>query len=390
MVTGPAGPVTRGMRRMLWVAAGLVLVQGSILLAAHDDTSRYFSWTIAVPVTAAFLGASYLAAAVLEAMAARQGSWQQARIAVPGVLAFTTLTLAVTLVHLDKFHLSVASVLTRALTWGWLAIYVGVPPVLAFLWWRQAQAVPGPEPAGTPLPPVVRAALGVQGAVMLALGVALLAAPVQVARLWPWPLTALTGGAVGAWLVGLGIIAAQSWHADRRDVVAIVFPANIVYGALQLAVLAVFAHTMHWDQALAWCYLLFLASLLAVGIAGLTAVTRNGLPHYRCVRDTWSPVTKQVTTIRHRPTQPDTDILPTCGNSPQLDAVKRNRHAPIVLAPVFGCTVCLAGGVGRVMVPRVLGRATAPTAPAGMHLGEGVAAADGILDASAVSAGQRS
>ena len=54
------GQVTAGMRRMLWIAAGLVLVQGSILLAAHNDTARYFSWTIAVPVTAAFLGAGYL------------------------------------------------------------------------------------------------------------------------------------------------------------------------------------------------------------------------------------------------------------------------------------------------------------------------------------------
>ena len=96
VVSGAGGSVTRGMRRMLWVAAGLVLVQGSILLAARNDTSRYFSWTIAVPVTAAFLGAGYLSAAVLEAAAARQGSWQRARIAVPGVLAFTTLTLAVT------------------------------------------------------------------------------------------------------------------------------------------------------------------------------------------------------------------------------------------------------------------------------------------------------
>jgi predicted transporter len=262
------------MRRMLWVAAGLVLVQGSILLAAHNNTARYFSWTIAVPVTAAFLGSGYLAAAVLEAAAARQRSWERARIAVPSVLAFTTLTLVVTLVHLDKFHLSAASVLTRALTWGWLAIYIGVPPVLAFLWWRQARAVSGTAPAGTPLPPPVRAVLGVQGVVMLALGVALLVAPVQVARLWPWPLTALTGGAVGAWLVGLGIMAAQSWHADRRDTVAIVFPAMIVYGALQLAVLAGFAHSMHWDQAAAWCYLVFLVSLLAVGVAGLTTANR--------------------------------------------------------------------------------------------------------------------
>jgi len=264
------------MRRMLWVAAGLVLVQGSILLAAHDDTSRYFSWTIAVPVTAAFLGAGYLSAAVLEAMAARQSSWQRARIAVPGVLAFTTLTLAVTLVHLGKFHLDAASVLTRALTWGWLAIYVGVPPVLAFLWWRQARAVSGTASAGRRLPPLVRAALGVQGAVMLALGAALLVAPVQAARLWPWPLTALTGRAVGAWLVGLGIIAAQSWHADRREVVAIIFPAFTVYAALQLGVLAGFAHSMHWDQAPAWCYLVFLGSLLAVGVAGLTGVVQRG------------------------------------------------------------------------------------------------------------------
>jgi predicted transporter len=263
------------MRRMLWIAAGLVLVQGGILLAAHNDTSRYFSWTIAIPVTAAFLGASYLSAAVLEAAAARQRRWQRARIAVPGVLAFTTLTLAVTLIHLGKFHLGASSGLTRALTWGWLAIYVGVPPVLAFLWWRQARAAAGTVPTGRLLPPPIRAALGVQGAVMLAVGVGLLVAPIQVARLWAWPLTALTGRAVGAWLVGLGIVAAQSWSTNRREVVAIAFPAVTVFATLQLAVLAGFAHSLHWDQAPVWCYLLFLASLLTVGVAGLIGVTRH-------------------------------------------------------------------------------------------------------------------
>ena len=140
-----------------------MLVQGSILLAARNDTSRYFSWTIAVPVTAAFLGAGYLSAAVLEATAARQGSWERGQDRRAGVLAFTTLTLAVTLVHLGKFHLGVSAVLTRALTWGWLAIYAGVPPVLAYLWWRQARAVPGAAPTGTRLPPLLRAVLGLQG-----------------------------------------------------------------------------------------------------------------------------------------------------------------------------------------------------------------------------------
>ena len=276
MVSGSGGPVLPGMRRMLWVAAGLVLVQGSILLGSRNDTSRYFSWTIAVPVTAAFLGAGYLSAAVLESAAARQSSWQRARIAVPGVLAFTTLTLVVTLVHLDKFHLSAAAVLTRTLTWGWLAIYVGVPPVLAFLWWRQARADPGSVPQGRRLPPLLRAALGVQGAVMLALGGWLLVAPTSAARLWPWPLTPLTGRAVGAWLVGLGIIAAQSWYTDRREVVAVAFPAITAFAMLQLVVLAGYAGTMHWDQALVWCYLLFLVSLLADGVAGLAGRDSSG------------------------------------------------------------------------------------------------------------------
>jgi hypothetical protein len=53
MVSGAAGSVTRGMRRMLWVAAGLVLVQGSILLAAHNNTARYFSCGAVMPAPSA-------------------------------------------------------------------------------------------------------------------------------------------------------------------------------------------------------------------------------------------------------------------------------------------------------------------------------------------------
>ena len=39
-------------------------------------------------------------------------------------------------------------------------------------------------------------------------------APLEAARLWPWPLTELTGRAVGAWLVGLGWAAAHSRLID--------------------------------------------------------------------------------------------------------------------------------------------------------------------------------
>ena len=121
------------------------------------------------------LGAGYLAAAVLEVVADRQASWTRAQVAVPSVLVFTTLTLVVTLLHLDRFHLHAADLLTRSLTWAWLLVYAVVPPILTAVWWRQTRTARGglaPEaPAGrllsaspsSALPATIRQALGVQG-----------------------------------------------------------------------------------------------------------------------------------------------------------------------------------------------------------------------------------
>ncbi len=68
---------------------------------------------------------------------------------------FTTLTLMVTLLHLDRFHLHAADLLTRSLTWAWLLVYAVVPPILTPVWWRQARTARGglaPEgPPGRPL-----------------------------------------------------------------------------------------------------------------------------------------------------------------------------------------------------------------------------------------------
>jgi hypothetical protein len=52
-----------------------------------------------------------------------------------------------------------------------------------------------------------------------------------------------------------------------HTVVAVALPA------LQLPDAGIGADRM---KSLVWCYLLFLASLLAVGMAGLTTVTRSG------------------------------------------------------------------------------------------------------------------
>ena len=46
---------------MLYAASGLVLIMGLLLYLLAGDTDVYFAWTIGIELTAAFLGAGYLA-----------------------------------------------------------------------------------------------------------------------------------------------------------------------------------------------------------------------------------------------------------------------------------------------------------------------------------------
>ncbi len=91
--TSQAKKISTGMRLILLAASILVLSAGLDLTLLTEQTATYFAWTIQSSMTAAFLGAGYLASFLLEFLAYREKTWANARIAVPSVLIFTTLTL---------------------------------------------------------------------------------------------------------------------------------------------------------------------------------------------------------------------------------------------------------------------------------------------------------
>ncbi len=262
-------PLSGGLRALLVAAGILVLLAGVQLFVFPLRTDVWFAWTINPPMTAVFLGASYWSSAAVEWTAATRRTWADARVAVPGVFVFTTLTMVVTLVHLDKFHLGAAeSPATRGVTWAWIAIYAVVPVLMAILWLRQSRLPGADPPRSEPLPTVMRVTLGVQAAVLLPLGLALLLVPETVAPAWPWALTALTGRAIGAWLLSLGVVAA---HTLREGDVARALPA--VVGSLTFAVLQAVALLRHGDD-LSWgpgavAYLVLLATFVVTGTATL-------------------------------------------------------------------------------------------------------------------------
>jgi hypothetical protein len=269
-------PLAPAMRRLLFTASVLVALAGFQLFVFTGHTSHFFAFTIANPLAAAFLGAAYWAAVPIEALAARQAQWANARIAVPAVLVFTVLTLALTLTHLGQLHLGARFAAgTQIVTVAWIAIYILVPALMLILLVRQARTPGADPPCPAGLPAWLSAVLGAQAIILLGLGTALFAAPGPTAPLWPWKLTPMIAQATGAWLISLGVAAAHALaERDARRLRAAA-AGSVLLAVLLAIALARYPHHFAWHSASGTAYLIFLATMLLSG----TAVLAQGLPN---------------------------------------------------------------------------------------------------------------
>jgi hypothetical protein len=283
-VEAPASSVpllTPAMRRLLSVAAVLVLLAGTQLFVFTERTDEFFAWTITNPLTAASLGAAYWGSFVIEAVAAREKSWVNARIAVPTVLLFTVLTLGVTLGHLSLFHLGPDFGLnTQVVTWAWIAIYAIVPVLLAIVSVVQTRRPGADPPRAAPLPAWLRVLVGGHAAVLLPLGVWLLVDPIGAAgSFWPWELTALAGRAIGAWMLSLGVAAVHVLiERDRRRLRPAAW-GYLTIAVLEFAALARYPDVPDWSSPRTGCYVAFLLSMLCAGIAAILPSARPDRTH---------------------------------------------------------------------------------------------------------------
>lgn len=261
--------VSAGMRRMLYAASVLVLIAGIQTYVLSSDTEDFFAWTIGIPLTAAFLGAGYLASMVLEFVVARERAWANARSTVPAVWTFTTLTLIATLLHYDAFHMDTGR------GWAWLAVYAIVPVVMGVLLLAQVREN-GSEPKRISSLPGWFLILHIgQGLVMGIVGIGLFLTPEPFDGLWAWPLTPLTSRAVGAWLIGLAIVVGQvamenDWRRARAPMIG-----YFTWAVLILVALLRYPDTPDWGSVQAWTLVAFVVGFAAVSGYG---VIRAGLP----------------------------------------------------------------------------------------------------------------
>jgi hypothetical protein len=266
---------TSGIRTILLIGAGLVALAGIQLFILTDHTDQSFAWTIKVPLTAAFLGAFYFTALVLATLSAREQVWANARVAVPGVLLFITLTFVATLLHVSLFHFGSDDSVARGSAWLWLAIYAIDPPAVLILWLLQLREAGIDPPRTGTLPPWYRALVAFQAVVTLSIGAAFFLLPDRSLSIWPWPLTPLTARAVAAWLLGLGVVLVTALRENEWRRIRPASSAYVTLGVLQFVALARYPDTVDWGRAAAWLYAAFLVTVLLAGVAGWILSSRE-------------------------------------------------------------------------------------------------------------------
>jgi hypothetical protein len=261
-------PATRAVLGTFAVLSTLAVIS---LFLFSDRTDEWFAWTIAPPITACFFGACFGATLVIEVLSLRQRAWAAIRVNALAIFVFAALTLAATLMHLDKFHLTAdraATTQAQAAAWFWLIVYIVVPVALPVLMLLQERA-PGADPPDLhPVPGALRAALGLESAVLLVVGIALFAVPSSAARFWPWPLTPLTAQGTGAWLIAFGLVSgitAIAGDLGRQRGATI---AYTVLGVLVLVATVRFRDLVHWGQPSAWVFLGMAVAVTLTGAAG--------------------------------------------------------------------------------------------------------------------------
>jgi hypothetical protein len=92
-------PVGFGIRAFLWVATPLAFLGGTQVTLLSRHTETYWAWTIALPISAIFIGASFCATSVLFAWGLQQREWIRVRAVVSGGPFVTVGLLVATLRH---------------------------------------------------------------------------------------------------------------------------------------------------------------------------------------------------------------------------------------------------------------------------------------------------
>ena len=210
-------------------------------------------------------------------LSGREIIWAHVRGPALGLLAFLSVTLLATLLHLDKFHLASQNWLSLAVTWIWVLIYILMPPMLIVMLIMQVRAQGSDPERSSNTPAWIRALLLIHGIAGIPFALLLFFSPQVIMPVWPWALTPLTSRAFSAWLISFSIVDLQTvWENDWQHV-KIMTIGYIVFGLLAIIAMARYANEVRWLSVGSIGYLAYLLIMLVIGLYGRIRTSRANI-----------------------------------------------------------------------------------------------------------------
>lgn len=252
-----------------WLAVEVLFGVGAVLAIGLSpaDTKTNFAWPIQPVVMAAVLGGFYITSAPLFLLPFFAKRWEMIRAMILPTALFSTVQLAATFLHWDKFSVGTVPF------YVWFASYLLPPPIFVAAYiWHQRKASSSLVDSDNALPIWLKRLLTIVGG-LLALGAALVFLfPSLLIPNFPWQLTPLTARSLSGWLIALGTIMLSISRENNQTRAILATPMLILILPALLLQMLRYADQVDWSNLVLGAGLILFA---IVGFCGLYLANGN-------------------------------------------------------------------------------------------------------------------
>jgi hypothetical protein len=246
-----------------WLAVEVLFGLGAVLAIgrAPADSATNFAWPINPVVMAATLGAFYITSAPLFLLPLFARRWENIRAMILPTALFSTVQLAATFLHWDKFSVGTVPF------YVWFASYLLPPPIfVAAYLWHQRRAALYDSPSNDQIPSWLNRVLVIVGSILALIAVLTFILPNWLIPIFPWQLTPLTARSLSGWLIAVGTIMLSMSRENNRRRARLATPMFILILPALLIQMLRFADQVNWSSPVLWVGLLLFA---IIGFCGL-------------------------------------------------------------------------------------------------------------------------
>ena len=246
-MTGQGTPVSRPLRAWFAVEVLFGVLAVMAIGISPADTRTNFAWPIQPVVMAAVLGGFYITSAPLFLLPLFAKRWEMIRVMILPAALFSTIQLAATFLHWDKFSVGTTPF------YVWFASYLLPPPIFVSAYvWHQRKAVSRPAASDNPIPLWLNRLLIICGGILTAGAILIFFFPTLLIPIFPWQLTPLTGRSLSGWLIAVGTILLSMSRENNQTRARLATPMLILLLPVLLLQMGRYANEVNWTNPVLW------------------------------------------------------------------------------------------------------------------------------------------